>query len=91
LEAISGTFAFIGSMVSDKVDSCGSEANQALLISNQNAILVSMGGGSVPNPDLLANQELILEGQMETRCASRKNKPKPCERFRGNGFGGKKK
>jgi hypothetical protein len=98
LGAISGAFSFVGSLVSDKVSSCGSDANQALLISNQDAILASMGGGTVPNPDLLANQELIienqltiLEGQLETRCASRKNKPKPCVHFRGNGFGGKKK
>jgi outer membrane murein-binding lipoprotein Lpp len=98
LEAISGAFSFVGSLVSDKVSSCGSEANQELLIANQDAILASMGGGTVPNPNLLANQELIienqqsiLEGQQETRCAFRKNKPKQCVRFRGNGFGGKKK
>jgi hypothetical protein len=68
-----------------------SNTKQLQMLANQDAILASMGGGTVPNPDLIANQLLILEGQMETRCASRKNKPKPCKRFRGNGFGGKKK
>jgi hypothetical protein len=98
LGGISGPMSSVSSFVSDKVSSCGDmvrdaevETRQLQMLTNQDAILASMGGGTIPNPDLIANQLLILEGQLETRCAFRKNKPKQCKHFRGNGFGGKKK
>ena len=98
LSGLKKAFSFIGSRISDKISSCGSEANQLLLISNQGQIIADIGAMAPTNPNLetnqlliLENQQAILEGQLETRCAFRKNKPKLCVRFRGNGFGGKKK
>lgn len=98
LGAFSGAFAFVGSKISDRIGSCEDMARDDLLFSNQAQIILDIAALSPTNPNLelnqaliLENQQSILEGLLETRCAIRKNKPSQCERFRGNGFGGKKK